>query len=189
VSQRELLKKTVEALERLGIEYMITSSIVSSIQGAPRSTHDIDIVVYLKESQVQPVLSTFPAPDYYVSEAAVAEAMTFDRMFNVLEISSGQKVDFWIYENEPFNQSRFARRRLTDYQGIKVRVSSPEDTILSKLVWDQMAGRTEKQFKDALHVYEVQMKNLDSSYLQDWANRLDIITSLERLKREAMPEE
>ena len=33
MSQQELLKKVVKILERFGIEYMLTGSVVSSIQG------------------------------------------------------------------------------------------------------------------------------------------------------------
>jgi len=40
VSQSELLKKTIGALNSSQIPYMLTGSIASSIQGEPRSTHD-----------------------------------------------------------------------------------------------------------------------------------------------------
>jgi hypothetical protein len=46
MSQQELLAKVVGALDQLEIQYMITGSIVSSLQGEPRSTHDIDIVEF-----------------------------------------------------------------------------------------------------------------------------------------------
>jgi len=45
MSQQELLKKIIQALDQAEIPYMITGSIVSSLQGEPRSTHDIDILI------------------------------------------------------------------------------------------------------------------------------------------------
>jgi predicted nucleotidyltransferase len=45
VSQLELLKHVVHQLEAAGIEYMISGSVASSLQGEPRASHDIDIVV------------------------------------------------------------------------------------------------------------------------------------------------
>ena len=45
MSQPELLKRVVQALDAAGIDYMVTGSIVSSLQGEPRATHDIDIVI------------------------------------------------------------------------------------------------------------------------------------------------
>ncbi len=42
MSQQELLINAVRALENAHIDYMLTGSVVSSLQGEPRSTHDID---------------------------------------------------------------------------------------------------------------------------------------------------
>ena len=48
MSQQELLKKIIQALETSRIEYMITGSVASSLHGEPRSTYDIDVVVAIK---------------------------------------------------------------------------------------------------------------------------------------------
>lgn len=45
MSQQELLKKVIQVLDDVGIQYMLTGSVVSSLQGEPRSTHDIDMEV------------------------------------------------------------------------------------------------------------------------------------------------
>ena len=45
MSQQENLKRFVTALERIDIDYMVTGSLASSMQGEPRSTHDIDLVI------------------------------------------------------------------------------------------------------------------------------------------------
>jgi len=49
--QSELLKHAIQVLNQLGIEYMVTGSIASSLQREPRSTHDIDIVVAAQMSE------------------------------------------------------------------------------------------------------------------------------------------
>ncbi len=54
-----------------------------------------------------------------------------------------------------------------------------------KLRWAQMSGGSEKQFTDALRVYEVQGGDLDADYLRDWVDRLGIEARRERLKRAA----
>ncbi len=51
MSQQELLRTVVRTLEELGVDYMVTGSIASSLQGEPRSTHDIDIVVNLPQAK------------------------------------------------------------------------------------------------------------------------------------------
>jgi hypothetical protein len=51
VSQPELLKLDARQLEATVIDYMITGSVVSSLQGEPRATHDIDVVVAFARPQ------------------------------------------------------------------------------------------------------------------------------------------
>ena len=50
--------------------------------------------------------------------------------------------------DEPFDQSRFARRYAEEFEGQRIHVSSPEDTILMKLRWAELSGGSEKQFGD-----------------------------------------
>jgi hypothetical protein len=76
-----------------------------------RATHDIDLVVDLKEDDGLRLAAAFPTSRFYVSEAAVREAIRTKRMFNVLETGTGEKVDFWLLTDSVFDRARFARRR------------------------------------------------------------------------------
>ena len=71
MSQQQLLVKILPLLESLGIDYMITGSIASSLQGQPRSTHDIDLVVVLPPQAVGPMAAAFQLPDFLLQEEAV----------------------------------------------------------------------------------------------------------------------
>jgi hypothetical protein len=110
MSQQELLKRVIEILDARKIAYMVTGSVTSSLQGEPRSTHDIDLVI-----------------DVVVNAA------------------------------------------------------------LMKLRWAILAGGSEKQFTDALRVYEVQHGVLDLEYLNEWAARIGVEALWRRLCDEAMP--
>lgn len=177
----------VETLERVGIGYMLTGSLASSLQGEPRSTHDIDVVVNLQPSNVDALLAAFPAPRFYVSAESVLDAIDRAGMFNLLDIDSGEKVDFWMLTDEPFDQSRFGRRRESSFAGLTVSVSAPEDTILAKLRWAKLSGGSEKQFGDALHVFETQGSTLDLNYLNHWVIELDVRDLWARIQTEAEP--
>ena len=48
-------------------------------------------------------------------------------------------------------------------------------------------GTSEKQFVDALRVYEVQHGRLDEAYLDRWAATLGVAAALGRLRAEAQP--
>jgi len=188
MSQQELLGKVVRTLEQLDIGYMITGSIASSLQGEPRSTHDIDIVVSLPQSKAHALAAAFPPPVYYLDEEAVAKAIAAKGMANLIDTVSGDKVDFWLLTEDPFDRSRFARRYHEEVLGMRIAVSSPEDTILMKLRWARMSGGSEKQFTDAVRVYEVQYEKLDHEYLREWTLKLDVENEMERLRDEARTE-
>ena len=187
MSQQELLRQVVQTLDRLQIQCMLTGSLASSLQGEPRATHDVDLLVDLKSHDVTALLNAFNSPDLYLSQSAVNDAVRNRRMFNLLETTTGAKIDFWLLTSEPFDQSRFQRKRPLNVEGLVVDVSSPEDTILMKLKWAKASGGSEKQFGDAVSVFEVQSGRLDLTYIQHWVRELDVTELWQRLVDEAEP--
>ena len=160
---------------------MITGSVASSLQGEPRSTHDIDMVIAVGKSKARELVEAFPPPDFYLDEHSILDAINAHSMFNLIDLKTGDKVDFWILSNEDFDRSRFSRKISEEFMGIEMQVSSPEDTILAKLKWTKLSGGSEKHFTDALRVYEVQYGKLDIDYLQHWAEKLDVISLWKRI--------
>ena len=185
MSQPELLKQVILTLDNAEIEYMVTGSVASSLQGEPRSTHDIDLVVDIHLTDIQTLLQAFPPPDFYLDEEMIGDAIRHSGMFNLIDVKGGDKVDFWILNDTPFDRSRFSRRYAEFFMGTEFRVSSPEDTILAKLQWAKMSGGSEKQFRDALRVYEVQYQKLDTDYLENWVASLGLNSLWTQLLEEA----
>ena len=174
-------------LNDAGVPYMATGSLVSSLQGEPRATHDIDLVVAVTPAALPALLRAFPPPDFYLDEVAAQEAIARRDMFNLLDVTGGDKVDFWVLTDEAFDRERFTRREQSDAAGFPLMVSRPEDTILQKLRWAEMSGGSEKQFTDALRVYEVQFGRLDLAYIDGWVTELGIKPLWQRLRAEARP--
>ena len=181
-----LIKHVIQILRDARIEYMVTGSIASSLQGEPRSTHDVDLVVALQKSAAGKLIEAFPPPDFYLSENSILDAIDNQSMFNLIDVKGGDKVDFWILTDEPFDQSRFSRKYVEEVMDIRMQVSTPEDTILAKLRWAQLSGGSERQFGDALRVYEVQFEKLDGDYLDNWTKVLNIESIWKRLQDEAI---
>jgi hypothetical protein len=174
MAQRDLLVRVVDVLDGAHIPYMLTGSFASSLQGEPRSTHDIDLVLDLPESAVQILVVSFPMPRYFLDRDALVRAVRTAGMANLLDTQEGDKVDFWMLTPGAFDQSRFARRMTIEFAGRPVRVSRPEDTILQKLAWSRLSGGNERQERDARRVFEVQYESLDREYLETWAARLGV---------------
>ena len=185
MAQPELLKQVVNALDAAGIDYMVTGSVASSLQGEPRATHDLDFVVQLSADQLPELMGAFPTPRFYFDEDAARVAVESGGMFNVLDIDEGDKVDFWLLTDEPFDRMRFHRKYVENVFGIRLKVTRPEDTILQKLKWSVLSGASEKSFLDALRVYEVQHGQLDIAYIEQWAVQLGVRELWERLRAEA----
>ena len=169
---------------------MVTGSVASSLQGEPRATHDLDIVVAVRTRAADAAAAlkaAFPEPDFYLDEDAARDAIAARGMFNVIDTRDGDKVAFWLLSDDAFDRARFERRYVDTFEGVRLPVSRPEDTILMKLRWAAMLGGSEKQFVDAVRVYEVQHGRLDESYLDEWAAVLEVTAALSRLRAEAQP--
>ena len=110
MAQQDLLTYAIRTLDGAGIDYMVTGSIVSSLQGEPRSTHDVDVVVAIEPHHVEALLDAFARPRFYVDEAAIREAMRLGGAFNVIDTQEGDKIDFWMLTDSEFDNSRFSRR-------------------------------------------------------------------------------
>jgi hypothetical protein len=186
MSQQELLKIVVLGLEDKNIPYMLTGSLVSSIQGEPRLTHDIDLIISLEKKDLSKVISLFPPDRYYISEKALKESLEKKTSFNIIDIESGDKIDFWILTESDFDLSRFSRRVKIKFLDFFIDISTPEDTILEKLLWSKISGGSEKHFMDAVKVYEIQREELDYSYIELWSERLGIQVLWEKINREAL---
>lgn len=187
MSQPELLKQVLQLLVDLGIDYMVTGSYASSLQGEPRLTHDIDLVVSLNPDSARQLFERFSPDAFYLSKVAIDDALLWKSTFNLIEYSSGDKVDFHILTDAAFDRSRFQRKQTAEFLGLELVVSSPEDTILQKLSWAKRSGGSEKHIGDALRVYEIQHGRLDQAYIDDWAERLGVVDDWRRLQSEADP--
>jgi hypothetical protein len=177
----------IQALDESGCAYMLTGSFASSMQGEPRLSHDIDLVVDLRPPSVPALRRMFPSPEFYLDEQSMYEAIQTGTMFSLLQVTEGDKIDFWMLTDDPFDVARFSRRQSEETLSMKLFVSSPEDTILAKLRWAKLSGGSEKQFHDALRVYEVQSGVLDMEYLTRWVETLALQEYWARLCREASP--
>ena len=123
-------------------------------------------------------------PDSYLDEHTVRAATRRRSMFNLIDSSAGDKADFWLLTEAPFDRERFSRRMWVEALGLELSVSTPEDTILMKLRGSAQAGGSEKQLGDALRVYELQSGALNEEYLDEWAARLDVAAALAAIRRQ-----
>jgi len=176
VEQPELLAFTIDALERLGITYMVVGSIASGAYGEPRLTQDIDIVIEINPAQIQALCNAFPTADFYVSiDAARGALKQPGGQFNVIHPESGNKVDFMIARTDAWGREQIARRRrLRVIAEKEMFAARPEDLIISKMLYYQEGG-SEKHLRDITGILKVSGDAVDRAYVKKWAVELDLM--------------
>lgn len=153
---------------------MVTGSVASSFHGEPRATHDVDFVVALSADAVLRLRELFSEPEYYFDPDAAIAAVRSGGMFNILSVETGDKIDCWILTDSRFDRARFARRSTVYLLGTAVVMQSPEDTLVSKLLWAKESGGSEKQIGDARAIIENQTGDLDRAYIEGWIESLEL---------------
>ena len=62
------------------------------------------------------------------------------RQFNIIDLSSGWKIDLIIRKPRPFSLSEFDRRFQVNFEGLSIFMASAEDVILAKLEWAKLSA-------------------------------------------------
>ncbi len=174
MEQTDLLRYAIETLEQLNLPYALVGSFASGAYGEPRFTHDIDIILELPAGDIPRFCHAFPAPDFYLSEAAVREAVRRTSQFNVIHPASGNKIDFILNRQDAWGHSQLARRQpipiFSDRHGY---VASPEDVILGKMVYYREGG-SEKHLRDITGVLRISGNLVDRDYVAHFSKQLGL---------------
>lgn len=168
----ELLKNICEQFEEKKIEYMLSGSIAMSIYAVPRFTRDVDIVINLKKEEAEKFISIF-SDKFYLNQKTVIEETVKKGMFNVIDQTSGYKIDFIVKKNNEFRDEEFKRRRYEKIFDFHAWIVSPEDLILSKLIWIQKS-QSDTQINDIRSL--LRNTSIDKNYILAWCKKLKIFT-------------
>ena len=171
----------IEAFEAIGADYLVGGSIASSFHGTPRSTFDVDLVADLRMAHGY-LLAQRLGEDFYADLEQIQAAILKKTSFNLIHRSTMFKVDVFVLKNEPFAKEEMRRRQRIDLpSGSTIEVASAEDTLLQKLIWYRIGNEvSDRQWQDILGIVRVQAGRLDESYLESWAERLDLVALLQR---------
>ncbi len=175
-SELDILGIVSERLGKQGIPFMLTGSYAMAYYATPRMTRDLDVVVALDAPDVEKMLAAFKA-DFYVDADAVREAVRTSRLFNMMHLASGIKVDMILKKATTYRDLEFGRRQSAVLGGVSTWLVSREDLILSKLAWARESG-SELQLRDARGLLT---DTVDREYLKRWAADLGVLDLLDRV--------
>lgn len=180
---RHLLVKVADILDKLKISYLITGGMAVLVWGRPRFTADIDIVVELKLKDVEDLVRLLSqlGRASYIDKEMIKDALKNEGEFNFIHGETGLKVDFWILKKEPFELNRMKRRVTKNILGRRIYFISPEDLILSKLLWYKQ-GASVKHLEDVKSIFRISGQKIDMDYLKNWAGELKVLSELNKLR-------
>jgi hypothetical protein len=179
----------VGVMEHLQIPYMVAGGFAAIFYGEPRLTIDVDIVADIKINHVKAFIQAFPLPEYYLSEEGVYDSLQRRYPFNVIQSTTGAKVDIVPLPDEPFTRAAFSRRQRMVYNeaGQEADFISAEDIILAKLFAFEQTG-SEKHLRDARGVLVVQWGQLDLELIRRIADRSGVLAQFEQIYEAAQRE-
>lgn len=166
-------QKITDILDENDIPYMLSGSIALGIYTVPRMTRDIDFVIHLEAKNFELFVDSFKE-GFYCDRDSIKDAMTGPvKMFNIIDHESGYKADFVVLKDDPYRLEEFSRRVKVTYIGKDIYVVSPEDLLISKLIWIQ-DYQSHMQIEDIKNL--VTIEGLDWGYITKWIKQLKLRT-------------
>lgn len=181
------LKAVIEALDRLGIPYLIGGSHASSARSFDyRDTQDVDIVAAIAVTQANAVAVEL-GKDWYADADQIRDATMRGRSFILIHIPSAEKFDVFPARGE-FETAQLQRAtpEPLEFAGEPVisRGATAEDILLAKLRWYKHGGETsERQWRDIEGIVAAN-PSMEMDYLNRWAASLGVAELLARALKE-----
>lgn len=179
----ELFLLFVRPLNHAGIRYVVSGSVAAIFYGEPRLTHDVDVIVFLKPTDLQKLITAFPAPEYYLPpiETLLAETAREQRgHFNLIHRDTGFKADFYPTGRDELNAWALRGQRPVEFEGETIRLAPPEYVIVRKLEYYR-EGRAEKHLRDVRAMLAVSGEQLDRATLSEWIQRRGLESEWQRV--------
>jgi len=176
----ELAQKIGAVLQKHDIPYHLTGGVVASHYGETRNTQDVDIVIDFSKCKNRNTLFADLKSVLYVDRQAFDEAIQTNSMFQVLDNESVLRADIYVKSVlSKFPQNVSWVNLAGDFL---LPICSPEDSVLSKLVWIKLGS--DRSRKDVIAMLRVQ-QNLDLEYLEKTAEELEVAGLLKELRIQA----
>ena len=167
----EATRIVVETLRKCGTPHMVVGALSSNAYGIPRSTKDADIVLAVNGKSLLEMAAAL-GPEFQIDDQASFEMVTGTLRYHLRVPSIAFAVELFLLSNDPHDQARFERRCVvrSNQIGTDLMVPTPEDVIIMKLRWAQIAKR-DKDRDDVRNIIAVQGDDaLDWDYIHRWCD-------------------
>lgn len=174
------LKPLVTVLEGEKIKYAVIGGIAVLLYGEPRFTEDIDVNILLEKDQIKKFLRKLkdrgftPVLRNAMEAAEKSGYLPINRRYGKILY----KFDIIIAEN-PIEFSAISRAKTKKIGDISIKVISPEDLIIHKIISER-----EKDRNDIIGILLRQKGKIDLRYIRKWLAIADKVVKNRNLIRE-----
>jgi len=182
VNEVEAVRQVLLALNASGIPYALSGSLASNFYAVARSTKDADFIVETDAASLARLFDSLR--DQFDTDRQLSfEMVTHTTRYILDHRATAFKIELFLLSDDPFDRSRFARRRLDEYEGVPVWVLSPEDVVVQKLRWLKLS-RNPKHREDVRRVFAFSGDGLDMPYVSHWADTHGTRALLDEIRAE-----
>jgi hypothetical protein len=165
---------------------MVTDAVAAIVYGEPRLTHDVDVVITLKPSDIASIVGAFSVGSFYVPppEAIQLEiARPAHGHFNIIHRESALKADFYPMGQDPLHAWAMEHRIQVLVSDEQVQLAPPEYVLIRKLEYFR-AGGSDRHLRDIRAMLRMDPKRIDNSFIAAQVDRLDLQAEWDAVKSE-----
>jgi hypothetical protein len=180
------LSKSLEDFSRLfeslGVDYAVMGGIAVRAHGIPRPTQDVDFTAAIERNRLAELFDAASRLGYTIPEEFASgwvDQVAGMPLVRIRRYAKGKGVDVDVFLAESsFQRELLARARTELVDDQPLRVVTPEDLILLKLV-----SHRHRDLADVGDILFTQGQ-LDVAYMRRWAKELGVIDELEKVLAE-----
>jgi uncharacterized nucleotidyltransferase DUF6036 len=163
----DLLTDLAAALESAGVSWFLFGAQAAILHGAARLTADVDVTVRLPASLS--TLGLAEALERHRFQRRIADPLFTEktRVLPLIHLPTALPVDV-VLAGPGIEDQFFDRVEVRDLEGLAVRVASPEDVIVMKV----LAGRP-KDVEDVRAITAAYGRRLDREYIETTLTKLE----------------
>lgn len=166
----------IDILNKNQIQYFVTGSVASIVYGEPRLTHDIDLVIFLPENEVDKFVKAFPLKEFYCPPEEIIRTELRREVrghLNLIHHETAFKADIYFAGEEELQLWALQNKQQIDFFGITISVAPPEYVIIKKLEFYK-EGKAQKHLSDIQGILVNSKDLINFSLLNDMINRMGL---------------
>jgi hypothetical protein len=175
------LQALIDWLQAEKVPHTIIGGVAISIVAQPRTTQDIDVVIWLDESRWKGLLTSGEAYGFMPRLSDALEFAFRSRVLLLRHQASGISIDISCGALD-FEREMIARSATLEIGELKIKVPTPEDLIITKIV-----AHRPKDLADIEAILSIR-QNLDLAHIKHWTSKFaealgtpELLENLERL--------